>query len=227
MTHLYLYINLFTILFPLALSFDKKVAFYKSWGRLFRGIIIMSMIFIPWDILFTKAGIWGFNPSYLSGIYFFNLPIEECLFFLTVPFASVFIYACLEAYFPKKIKVAGKTTLTIFSIILIGFGLLYLDKSYTSFTFILCGLFILMLQHVLKVTFLPQFFRAYVIVLIPFFMVNGVLTGSFIDNEIVWYSNNHITNFRIGTIPIEDFIYNLLMLLLTITVYEKSRKTIE
>ena len=227
MPHLYLYLNLFTILFPLALSFDKKVAFYKSWGRLFLSIIIMSMIFIPWDIMFTESGIWGFNPTYLSGIYFFNLPIEECLFFLTVPFASVFIYACLEAYFPKKIKTHGKTTLTVFSIILIGVGIGYIDKTYTSVTFISCGLVILLLQHILKVTFLPKFFRAYVIVLIPFFIVNGVLTGSFIDNEIVWYSSNHITNFRVGTIPIEDFIYNLLMLLLTITVYEKSRKSIQ
>jgi hypothetical protein len=35
----------------------------------------------------------------LVGIYFGGLPLEECLFFLTVPYASVFIYACLKAYF--------------------------------------------------------------------------------------------------------------------------------
>ena len=227
MPHLYLYLNIFTILFPLILSFDKKVAFYKSWGRLFLGILIMSMIFIPWDILFTETGIWGFNPDYLTGIYFFNIPLEECLFFLTVPFASVFIYACLDAYFPKKIKVGGKVVLSLFSIVLICLGLYYIDKAYTSITFISCGLFILLLQHAFKVPFLPKFFRAYVIVLIPFFIVNGVLTGSFIDNEVVWYSSNHITNFRVVTIPIEDFIYNLLMLLLTITVYETSKKSVQ
>ena len=227
MPHLYLYINLFTILFPLILSFDKKVAFYKNWSRLALGIIIMSIVFIPWDILFTEAGIWGFNPDYLSGLYFFNLPIEECLFFFTIPFASVFIYACLEAYFPKKIKFRSKTLLTVFSTSLIIIGFYFLDKLYTSVTFISCGALILFLQHALKVLFLPKFFRAYIIVLIPFFIVNGILTGSFIDDQIVWYNSQHITNFRIGTIPIADFIYNLFMLLLTLTVYEKSRISIE
>ena len=56
--------------------------------------------------------------------------------------------------------------------------------------------------------------------MIPFFLVNGVLTGSFIRDEIVWYNNAANLGFRIGTIPIEDFFYAMLLLLSNISIFE-------
>ena len=100
---LYLYLNIFTILFPLLLSFDRKVTFYKNWPYLWPAIILNAALFIIWDELFTQAGIWGFNEEYLVGIYLFNLPLEEVLFFITVPYACVFIYECLNAYITKDL----------------------------------------------------------------------------------------------------------------------------
>ncbi|MFT7666352.1 MAG: lycopene cyclase domain-containing protein [Patiriisocius sp.] len=66
--------------------------------------------------------------------------------------------------------------------------------------------------------------------LIPFLIVNGVLTGSFIENEVVWYNNAENLNFRITTIPIEDTIYALGMLLTVFVLLEyfeskKQKKT--
>lgn len=98
---LYLWINILTLAGPLALSFDKKVAFYKHWKALFPALLLVGTAFLIWDEYFTQHGIWGFNPSYLSGIYLGHLPLEEILFFFTVPYACVFIFACIEAYFPK------------------------------------------------------------------------------------------------------------------------------
>jgi len=64
MPFLYLIINGLTILFPFLLSFDKRVHFYKKWRYLFPATVLTALIFIPWDVLFTQWGVWGFNPNY-------------------------------------------------------------------------------------------------------------------------------------------------------------------
>src|SRR5574343_1547998 len=98
MNSLYLWINIGTIVFPLLLSFDKKVAFYKKWPTLLPAIFITGVFFLIWDQWFSVMNIWGFNAIYLTGYYLGELPIEEVMFFMTVPYACVFIYECLRAY---------------------------------------------------------------------------------------------------------------------------------
>ena len=85
--------------FPLALSFDKKVAFYKKWEAVLVAMILVGIPFLIHDYFFTEHGIWGFEPEYLSGIYIVNLPLEEVLFFLVVPYACVFCHECIKCYF--------------------------------------------------------------------------------------------------------------------------------
>jgi lycopene cyclase domain-containing protein len=60
----------------------------------------------------------------------------------------------------------------------------------------------------------------YVVILIPFFLVNGVLTGSWIPEQVVWYNDEQSLGIRMGTIPVEDTIYNLGMLLTVFAVME-------
>ena len=48
--------------------------------------------------------------------------------------------------------------------------------------------------------------------------MNGLLTGSFIVDEIVWYNNNHNLGLRIGTIPFEDIFYGFSMLFLPLYI---------
>lgn len=56
--------------------------------------------------------------------------------------------------------------------------------------------------------------------LIPFFVVNGLLTGTGIEEEIVWYSEDAFTGTRLFTIPIEDIFYGMLLMLGVISLYE-------
>jgi lycopene cyclase domain-containing protein len=203
------------------LSFDKKVAFYKKWKALFPAIFIMSAIFIAWDVYFTHLGIWGFNPKYLSGIYILNLPVEECLFFIVVPYACMFIYECLNAYIRIDLfKQSYLIIYTILAFILILIAVMFYHQLYTSITFAGCGILIIFMVVYFKSPYLSRFLLAYIVCLLPFLLINGILTGSMIDEQVVWYNSYHIFNLRIFTIPIEDTIYNLFMLLTTLTGYE-------
>ena len=82
--YLYLFLNIFIIIFPFLLSFDRKVRFFKKWKFLFGSILIVGTSFILWDIFATERGHWSFNDKYLVGLELFGLPIEEIMF-LNIP----------------------------------------------------------------------------------------------------------------------------------------------
>jgi len=52
----YVTLLLISIIGPLMLSFDKKVAFYKEWKYLYIPVFFVSLAYIVWDILFTRMG---------------------------------------------------------------------------------------------------------------------------------------------------------------------------
>ena len=110
-----------------------------------------------------------------------------------------------------------------FALLLIVIGVVCWSKMYTCVCFILTGLFLLLLQRK-NTQLIAEIYRTFIVSLIPFFIVNGILTGTLTDEPIVMYNNLQNTMIRIGTIPIEDFIYCLFMLGLTIWIYESQKK---
>ena len=90
---------------------------------------------------------------------------------------------------------------------------------YTNTTFVLLALVILIAPYFVN---MRVFLKTFLILQIPFCMVNGLLTGSLIENQVVWYNNNENLSFRLGTIPVEDVFYALLMLLLVMIGYQVS-----
>jgi lycopene cyclase domain-containing protein len=99
-----------------------------------------------------------------------------------------------------------------------------MNKAYTGVTFMATGLFVA--WHLLKLRprYMGRFYFAFIFILIPFFIVNGILTGSFLDEPVVWYNNDENLGIRIGTIPIEDIFYGLLMILMSITIAEELER---
>ncbi|MEY3102927.1 MAG: hypothetical protein RL558_1204 [Bacteroidota bacterium] len=55
-------------------------------------------------------------------------------------------------------------------------------------------------------------------------MVNGILTGAFLAEPIVWYNDAENLELRIGTIPVEDALYGMLMMLIYTAGVHWSRK---
>lgn len=221
---LYLWVNLISFAGPFFLSFDKKVHFYTYWKSLIPAILIAGSVFVAWDVYYTEHGIWGFNPEHLSGIYLFNLPLEECLFFFTIPYACVFVYEVMKAYFPnfRPIQFAYYFSL-IFTIAAFALAIMYSDGIYSFYGLLAAGTVNWILYFGFTPKWYPQFISSFIIVMIPFLVVNGILTGGFTDEPVVWYNENHITGIKIYTIPIEDVFYNFLMLLSIVLLHEKIK----
>ena len=210
---LYLLLIVVTIFFPLVLSFDKRVHFYTQFKALFAAIIVIGSGFVAWDIWFTKMGIWGFNPEHLIGVKLFNLPIEEVLFFVVVPFACVFIHNVTSTYFPRKTDTSTAKNFTYLWIVgAFVLSIINFDHYYTVSATFLSGLTALFL---LKKTsyYISNIWRTFIIVVIPFLIINGALTGSFTNTPVVWYNDAHNLGLRILTIPVDDLFYNFTLII--------------
>lgn len=221
MNSLYLWINFLTIIIPFLFSFHPKIKFHKTWGAFFTANIIVAIVFIIWDALFTAAGVWNFNPQYVTGIAFAGLPIEEILFFICIPYACVFTYHCLDKFY--KLKWNPKTEnvfCLIFSIALIFAGVIFFERIYTSITFISTGLLCLLLKFYFKIDWFGNATTVYGVLLLPFFIVNGVLTGTGIEGAVVRYDNSENLGIRILTVPVEDAFYGFELILLNIFIYK-------
>ena len=218
--YLYFYLLLFSMTYPLLQSFEKRLSYYKKFKALIGAIVIMALLFIPWDIFFTLKKVWWFNSDYISDFKLFELPIEEVLFFVIVPFACVFIYEVVKYFFNTSfLKQIPLFVFSGLSVVLLIFALLNYSKTYTFINFLLTSiaLFLVILK---RPKWLNNFFVTYILTIIPFLLINGILTGALTKLPVVNYNPAEIIGVRIITIPIEDFVYNLLMLLMVIYFYE-------
>jgi len=221
MKYTYLLIDFFTIIFPFLLSFHRQSNFYKSWKAFFPAMLITGAAFVLWDMYFTSIAVWGFNSKYVTGIYIANLPIEEILFFVCIPYACVFSFC---RFYSEIKKLPSKKTESLlgylFIAIYVAVALIYHDKRYTFATFLVLILLHLFAIYVLKINWMSKFYIIYAFLLIPFLIVNGLLTGTALNEPVVWYNSNEIIGIRLLTIPIEDIFYGMDLILINILIFK-------
>ena len=208
---------------PLALSFDKKVGFYKNWKHVFLAMVLPALFYIIWDVYFTAIDVWQFNSTYIIGTKFLGLPIEEWLFFIVVPYCCTFIYECVRCYFPKlQNNKNADVLLKVLAVALFIIGVIFYSKIYTAYTFILLAVFIAIIylfKNYFKSFDAISFLVAFIICLIPFLIVNGFLTAL----PILTYTDAENLGIRIYTIPFEDTFYGMLLILMNVVMYEKLK----
>ena len=218
----YLLINIFILVVPLLLSFDRRNAYYRHWPALGFSIAIVSTFYLIWDALVTSRGEWSFNPDYLTGARIGNLPIEEVLFFVTVPFSCLFIYEAILYRFKESGVVRLSAPLVLTAIVVLGVSSAALRyQGYTSKALGSCAFF-LAVAWVLDRTMLRSktYWIWLAICYVPFFLFNAVLTAL----PVVQYNPAAIFGFRVSTIPIEDFFYNFSMLSFYLLFYRMRRQ---
>jgi lycopene cyclase domain-containing protein len=91
-----------TIAGPLFFSFSPELRFHRSPRRLLLAIGFPFPVFILWDVIATARGHWSFNPEYVTGLMLYNLPLEEVLFFIVVPFAALFTWESVNWFLRRK-----------------------------------------------------------------------------------------------------------------------------
>lgn len=188
-------------------------------------MLLPALFYIFWDSIFTSLNVWFFNEAYVvKQTFLHNLPLEEVLFFFLVPYCCTFIYECIRSYFPT-LKSTNKSEAILFfiGVFLLIISLFTSQLYYTFYTCIFLAAFIFIF-FIFRKSFLSfnsaAFLISYLIILIPFLIVNGFLTAI----PVVTYNNAENLAVRIYTIPVEDIFYGMLMVMMNIAGYERLLK---
>jgi len=221
---LYFIVLLASLTIP-ALFSIFKIDFIKDWANFGKSTAIVAFVFLVWDAIFTHIGVWGFNDDYCLKLYLFKMPLEEWLFFFIIPFCSLFthfafFYAWPDLSLPKIQTIYLSIILIVISLVLI---VVNFPKAYTvvDFSFLVLVLTIGLIFHT---KLLQQFYISFIIILIPFVIVNGILTGIITDSPVVWYNDAENVGVRFFTIPIEDFGYAFSMLFGNLMIFETLKR---
>lgn len=221
----YLLINFFAIIICFIASFDKRVLFNKHFGTFLISSTIVAIPFIAWDVWFTDMGVWWFNTDYTIGVIIAGLPLEEWMFFYFIPFACVFTYYCFDKFFDLSWTHAFNNVIVfVTTIVCVVAALLYHDKIYTFITALITLATILYLHFIAKKEWIGQGSFVFMVLMIGFFAVNGVLTGTGLESPIVNYNPAHFLDIRILTIPIEDAVYGYSQFMLNVYFFQLLRK---
>lgn len=75
---------------------------YRRWIRLALSILPVLIIFTIWDIYAISQGHWTFDQRYVTGIIAIaNVPLEEILFFISIPICAVLTLEGVRATKPN------------------------------------------------------------------------------------------------------------------------------
>ncbi len=211
----YLLFNIFVFGGPLILSlipiFFLKKPHIKS---ALVAISISAILFLIWDYL-VIGFFWSFNEKYILGYRILNIPIEEILFFFTVPYSCLLVWENWKRTFHNESKIFLRLFLIVTTVILIFF------LSHLTYTFVVLLVFLLVI--IIDIAFKLHLFNSLQfqsflgIVIILTLITNGYLTA----RPIVLYNEAVKTNILISTVPVEDVVYGLALISLVVILYEK------
>ncbi|KIO76633.1 hypothetical protein TH53_13870 [Pedobacter lusitanus] len=217
MNYTYLLINLVLLLLPVLLFSIRQLNFTNNSKFIVLALLITVFAFsIPTEFL-TQFKVIVFNPPFLSGMTLWQLPIEELLLSFILPLCGLAVYLFLNYRYPDNNP--DKYSLAFSNIMLgICIAMLYFGhkKLYTLYTFSILLLFILYIEYVNKIRFMYRFYRAFLVTLIPFYVVYGLLTNL----PVLQYTSSETLNFSQFNIPFEAPFYFMGMLLLSVYLFE-------
>lgn len=221
----YALILFFTVIICLIASFDRRIKFNQHFSAFLKAAIVMAIPFIAWDVYFTAKGVWWFNTDYTMGLNIAGLPLEEMLFFIFIPFSCVFTFYTIDKYYKWNALSGFNNILVFVSVIVLSVvALLNTDKIYTLVIAVVTIATLIYLHFIARSEWITKASVVFTILMLGFFPVNGILTGSFIENPIVNYNPTDFLGIRMFTIPIEDAVYGYSQFLLVLYFFKQFQK---
>lgn len=182
-------------------------------------IVTTAVLFLIWDEIAIIRGHWMFNESHIIGIKIMNLPIEEIAFFFTVGFSMLFTYSLFStdeviSHYPYRL-------IYVFVACMITIAYCVRSYEYTMFVTILFALMLSISLHWFSQIVKSVRYLLYMIIGYGFFIVFNYFLTSI---PVVLYGGHTVTGLRFITIPIEDFLYNYVLLTSYVLFYEYAKK---
>jgi hypothetical protein len=217
MTYTYLILAIALLLVPFFFLIDGKTFKYAQLKQTIVPSILVTIVFSEVAVFFTMEKIWVFNPTYLLGYFYRTLPIEGYLFLFAFSFAGLGIYNYLNAKFPKNDL--QKYSLALSNLMLgVFIAILFFahNKWFPLITVVMVMVLLLAIEYINKLRFMYWFYRAFLVCLVPFYIVYA-----FIGNlPIITYSKAESIGVNLANIPFENHFYIMGMLLLGVYLVE-------
>jgi lycopene cyclase domain-containing protein len=97
----YMSVLLLSLIAPLMLSFWPGLKFWRNLRALIYTVTLVLVIFGAWDCFAVWRGHWHFAQEGVWPLRILNLPVEEILFFIVIPFCCIFTWETVKYFKPK------------------------------------------------------------------------------------------------------------------------------
>lgn len=222
----YLVIDVLVIAGPLILTFHPKLAFYRRWKAVLASLLLVSPVYIIWDIIATHRGHWSFNDEYVLGIRLAGLPLEEIFFFITVPYACLFTYEALKHFTGDRTLNIPLWVFTVPAAAALITAIVFFRQEYTFIVLLVFGASLVLYLALGRDLLGSRLFWRYVVVTLLLFVATNIFLTAFPIVEygpaMIWGGDGAF-NGRFFSIPVEDFFYNYGMLAFYLFVYLRVR----
>lgn len=97
----YVAVLVFVLLGCLWLEVALRTRVLRRWKRLLLTWVPVMVLFVVWDLYAIAQGHWWFDTDRVLGVYLpGDLPLDEVLFFLVIPLASVLTIEAVRSVKP-------------------------------------------------------------------------------------------------------------------------------
>src|SRR5690606_14740436 len=196
----------------------RRAWFYDRIGVALRAVLLVARPFIAWDAAVTGRH-WWFNPRYVLGVEARGLPREERLFVVAIPLACVFTWEVVLSAPLARARPGLRWLYPVaWAMVPLGVAVAAHGEEYTGYALLALGV-VAAVDHALGVGLLlaPRALAFFGLVLLLTLVFNGYLTG----RPIVLYGERYQLGVRIGTVPVEDFVYGVALVWGSTALYQR------